>query len=172
MRDARALPVIIAAIICAAVFKLLLLDIVRVEGHSMEPTLRPGQVIYVSRLAFGLQLPLVGGYLVRWGAPRDGDVVLFRNPLDGVLVVKRCVGVQGDPVSVENRVLRVDATRLRLTAREAARFAGVRSVPTGTVFAAGDNPSISEDSRIYGFISVDRLQGKVMFIPPARPSHD
>lgn len=55
----------------------------RVVGRSMEPALVEGDWV-----------------LVRSGAPRDGDVVVFREPDSGVLAVKRVAGEPGESVQI------------------------------------------------------------------------
>jgi len=52
---------------------------VAVEGHSMEPTLSPGDRLLVLRAR----------------RPRPGDVVAVRDPRDGRVLVKR-IGALGD----------------------------------------------------------------------------
>lgn len=132
----------------------------------MEPTFRPGQILFVDRWTFGAQVPFFNFYLVRWHSPTHGELVLFLNPNDGLLVVKRCVGLQGDPIKVENDIMHIGATAVHVTPSEAAYFASYTSVPKGTIFALGDNRPISEDSRAYGFIPVRHLLGGVMLSVP------
>jgi len=55
----------------------------------MEPAIRDGSVLVVSRISYGLQLPS-NKYLLRWGQPKKGEVVVFYTP-SGELAVKRCV---------------------------------------------------------------------------------
>ena len=154
---------VLGAVALMLVLRVLLLDVVRVEGHSMEPTLHPGEVLLVSRWSYGLQSPFFNDYLFLWHRPQPGDIVVFQNPLDGVLVVKRCVALEGEPIQVENDIMHIGNTTVRLTSSEAKRFAGYVSVPPGTIFVLGDNRAISEDSRVYGFIPISRLVGRVVF---------
>jgi signal peptidase I len=81
-----------AAFITALLLKSFALDIMLVEGSSMEPALWPGQAVMVNRLAYGVRGPFQtnGGsrYLVRWNIPSESDVVVFWTPL-GELAVKR-----------------------------------------------------------------------------------
>ena len=74
----------------AAIIKLFLFDFIIAEGNSMEPAIHSGSVLVVNRLQYGLRLPGQPGYLVRWAAPRQGDVVVFHSPLGGI-AVKRCI---------------------------------------------------------------------------------
>jgi len=79
---------ILAAFAAAIIIKLFLFDFVFADGISMEPAIRDGSVLVVNRLQYGLRFPGQPGYLVRWAAPRQGDVVVFYTPL-GNIAVKR-----------------------------------------------------------------------------------
>ncbi|HEX9298039.1 MAG TPA: signal peptidase I [Polyangiaceae bacterium] len=78
----------------------------QVLSASMLPTLEPGDVIAVNKLAYGLRLPLVRHTL---GArfPRRGDIVIFRNPVAGAQpehIVKRIIGLPGDRITMEGNL--------------------------------------------------------------------
>lgn len=163
MKTKSVFAIVSVAVVLAFLLKILLLDVMRVQGGSMEPTLRPGVVLFVNRWAFGIQAPFVNYYLLGWGGPKRNDLVVFENPLDGVLVVKRCIGLQGDLIRVENKTLIVGNRTIPITKKEARRFENYTEVPPQTIFALGDNVKVSEDSRVYGFIPIRRLLGKVMF---------
>lgn len=166
MRTRSVLMPVLAAVVLMLLLRVILLDVVRVQGHSMEPTLHPGEVLFVSRWTYGLQTPFFNDYLMLWHQPRRGDLVVFQNPLDGVLVVKRCVALEGDRIRVENNTMHIGKTTVQLTKSEARRFERYVSVPPGTVFVLGDNRAISEDSREYGFVPISRLIGRVIFRLP------
>jgi signal peptidase I len=78
---------------CIAVFmKLFLFDFMIAEGHSMVPSIQPGTVLVVNKIAYGLRLPWGQRYLVRWSLPKAGDVVIFYTP-QGEIAVKRCAEI-------------------------------------------------------------------------------
>ena len=90
-----------------------LADHYRVPSGSMEPTVHVGDRIVVSKLAYGLRLPLTETYLIRYGAPARGDVVVIEPPDDeskhatdsdiiGSVLLKRVVAVAGDLVEVRS----------------------------------------------------------------------
>ncbi|GBU29520.1 hypothetical protein R84B8_03092 [Treponema sp. R8-4-B8] len=79
---------VLFAILAALFLKLFIFDFIIARGHSMEPTIRDGAVLVVSRINYGLQLPS-NKYLLRWGQPKKGEVVVFYTP-SGELAVKRC----------------------------------------------------------------------------------
>lgn len=84
---------IIMAFLAALIIKFFICDLMIAEGHSMVPTIKPGKILLVCKIYYGLRLPGSGIYLVRWGVPRKGHVVVFYTPF-GDLAVKRC----GDPL--------------------------------------------------------------------------
>jgi signal peptidase I len=92
LRPARAIIIALAAVLF---IKLFLLDLMITQGRSMMPALEPGAVLVVNKAAYGLRFPGLGFYLCRWGAPREGDMVVFYTPLDE-RAVKRCSRVEND----------------------------------------------------------------------------
>ena len=59
-----------------SIIRLSVLNVMRVEGHSMEPTLRQSQIILVNRLSYGIILLFSDRYLLMWRKPQIGDVVV------------------------------------------------------------------------------------------------
>ena len=86
-------PIILAAAVIF-ILKLFVFDFIVAQGQSMEPSIKSGTVLIVSRLRYGLQIPLKQGYLIRWSKPKAGEVVVFYTPM-GELAVKRCVIIEG-----------------------------------------------------------------------------
>jgi len=80
---------VLGAFAAALIIKLFLFDFILAEGNSMEPAIHSGSILVVNRLQYGLRFPGQTGYLVRWAAPRKGDLVVFYAP-SGDLAVKRC----------------------------------------------------------------------------------
>ena len=83
---------VIGALMAAMVMKFFILDIMIAEGHSMAPAIRPGNVLLVCRVFYGVRLPGSESYLVRWRVPREGDIVVFYTPLEEI-AVKRCAEI-------------------------------------------------------------------------------
>lgn len=81
----------------------------KIPSESMQPTLEVGDHIYVSKFAYGYSrhslpfglhnLPLPDGKILS-RLPKRGDVVVFRNPNNGTVMIKRTVGLPGDEVQV------------------------------------------------------------------------
>ena len=83
---------IVGAFFVAFFVKFFLLDFMVAEGHSMTPAIRPGTVLLVCRVFYGVRLPWSGTYVLQWRTVREGDVVVFFTP-HGDIAVKRCVEI-------------------------------------------------------------------------------
>ncbi|GHV81515.1 hypothetical protein AGMMS49991_00730 [Spirochaetia bacterium] len=69
--------------------KCFLFDFMVADGRSMVPAIRPGTILMINRLAYGVHLPWSNSYLARWSLPKTGEVLIFFTP-QGTLAVKRC----------------------------------------------------------------------------------
>lgn len=94
--------VLLASLAGMVLVRSTLVDLNRVGSASMMPSLLPGDRVLVNRLAYGLKVPLTRYWILSWGNPRRGDVVVFDAPVAERLFVKRVVGVPGDTVVVLN----------------------------------------------------------------------
>jgi len=88
-RTGQAGKAIFWAFITALVMKFFLFDFMITEGLSMTPAIKPGSILLVYRIYYGIRKPGAGKYLVRWRQPQKGDIVVFYTPL-GEIAVKRC----------------------------------------------------------------------------------
>ncbi len=81
----------------------------RIPSASMKPTLIEGDFVLVDKYSHGLRLPILG-YRLTPGAPKRGDIVVFRGEVDGESagVIKRIVGLPGDHIKYQNRTLYVN----------------------------------------------------------------
>lgn len=158
----RAVPVraaLVAAVVLALVLvRVLVAEPVRLDGDSMAPVLRSGDVVLVSRI----------------GQPRVGQLLLLRDPTDGSPVVKRLVAVGGQTVEIRDAYLYVDGVRVDEPYVDHSRIDGVyfgpSRVPDGSLFVLGDSRDGSIDSRVFGPVRQDAVTGRVVLRlwPPVR----
>jgi signal peptidase I len=125
-----------------------------IPSGSMEPTLRPGDQVLVSKLAY------------RHGGPHRGDLAVFSAPDTHKVTIKRVVAVGGDRVEILDGVLNVNRRPKRERYVDHSRvdsvYFGPVVVPRGSFFTLGDNRADSHDSRDYGVVPVRSLIGKVL----------
>lgn len=72
-----------------------------IPSGSMIPTLLVHDHILVNKFSYGIRLPFSSSWLVRFDAPKRGDVIVFRSVEDdNIFVVKRVVGLPGDEIQI------------------------------------------------------------------------
>lgn len=115
-----------------------LADINYVPSGSMQPTILPGDVVVIDKLAYDLRVPFTFARLARWADPARGDIVVCFSPEDGTRLVKRIVALPGDTVELREDVLWLNGIRQTYTPL-APDAPGVRDLPaaerTSAVFA-------------------------------------
>lgn len=89
----------------------------KIPSESMQPTLEVGDHLFVSKLTYGAsreslvwplrKLPLPDGRIFA-RQPKRGDVIVFRNPKSGIIMIKRLVGLPGDKIQTEHGRLYVN----------------------------------------------------------------
>jgi signal peptidase I, bacterial type len=165
MKLARSTTVLFFTVILAALaVKLCVLDILRVSGPSMFPSLEQGSILVEFKLAWGIPVPFSNRYLVRWGGPASGDVVIY--PWQDRWVVKRCIATAGTPLVFSSETgysVETGGRTIPLSEEQYQKLKQADRVPEGMIFALGDNMAESRDSRDYGFVSLDSIRGKVLW---------
>lgn len=172
------LQVVLATTITALFVQTWLLRAFVVPSHSMEPTLLAGDHLLINR--FIHRQP---SWLPLQRSIHPGDVVVFRLPGDAdKVLVKRCVAVAGDTVTVRDKDLLVNGSEVfsvQAVFRDphtypSSRFLDQRlrdrdnfgplTVPEGAIFVLGDNRDLSYDSRFWGTVPVDAVLGNARWI--------
>jgi len=148
----------------------------KIPSESMQPTLEVGDHLYVSKYAYGYSkhslpyllhnLPLPEGRIFS-RLPERGDVVVFRNPNSGIVMIKRVVGLPGDRLQVRHGQLYINGAaveRDRLDGRLYREHATKR-VRSVNVFGQS-LPDMEESFVIYERDDTHRLDNTPVFIIP------
>lgn len=100
------------AVLLFLILRTFLIQTFVITSSSMEETLLVGDFLILSKLAYGPQVPFTNARLPGYTTPERGDVVVFRPPHDPDLdVVKRMVGMPGDTIRMEGKVLYINGQR-------------------------------------------------------------
>ena len=131
---------IFESLLFALVFALLLrtffIEPFKIPTRSMVPTLLEGDQLFVTKLSYGIRLPFLDRYVVRFAEPKRGDVVVFAFPSKDAAehlmrthsqcmspasaagekdYIKRIIGVEGDVVEVIEQTVIVNGSPITST---------------------------------------------------------
>lgn len=149
----------------------------KIPSASMLPTLQTGDHLLINKLRYGIRIPLLDIWLVRYAEPQFDDVVVFEFPLKrSENYVKRVIAGPGEVVEIRNKQVFVNGEPRD---SEHAYFAegkdgplddGLRdnygpvTVPSAHLFVLGDNRDRSYDSRFWGFLPVEEVEGEAVVV--------
>ena len=165
------------ALVIALIVRTLFLQAFKIPSGSMENTLLVGDHIFVNKFVYGYHVPFTKGRILAFTTPKRGDIVVFVFPEDPSKdFIKRVIGTPGDVVEIRQKTVYINGVPL---AEKYTRFADGKDsdgfvrgrdnmppvrVPPGKLFMMGDNRDRSYDSRFWGFVDMDAVIGKAMFI--------
>lgn len=101
------------AFVLFLVVRTFLVEAFKIPTSSMERTLLAGDFLLVNKAVYGAEVPATGLRLPALEEPQRGDVIVFHPPHEPRKnYVKRIVGVPGDTLRMERKVLFVNGRAL------------------------------------------------------------
>jgi len=188
------------AILLALFIRTFVIQAFKIPSGSMKPTLIIGDHLLVNKFSYGIRIPLIDRFLIQFNKPKRGDILVFKWPKDESKdFIKRVIGIEGDVIEIKNDILYINGEKVvtEYIAKyndndisEADRYEeflvgtkhyildqyvkyedfGPVTVPENTVFVMGDNRDNSQDSRYWGFVSLNKIKGKALIIYWSWPS--
>ena len=151
LRSTLGMLITVAAV--AVLVAVLLLPVLQIYGHSMQPTLSEGEIV-VSLKGSDFQ---------------TGDVVAFYY--NNKILVKRVIANSGEWVDIDDdgRVyvnsVQIDEPYISEFALGECNIELPYQVPDSRIFVMGDNRAVSVDSRStsVGCVSGEQIVGKIVF---------
>ena len=147
----------------------------QVEGSSMVPTLMPGECVLTNNMTYSHFDS--GGYFQQigkssshqnnkvflFGAPKRGDIVVFKYPHDlSRHFVKRVIATPGDQITIENGIVSVNEEVIYepyINAQSSTSNMAPLILHAEEYFVLGDNRQSSNDSRAWGPIKNEHIVG-------------
>lgn len=174
---------IIAAFLIASIIQSQLFALTEVNMTSMMDTLVQGDKLIMSKLAYASNEPQrgdiiiflrdesVNGVIGRMGIYISDVALKLKGDFRRNRLIKRVIGIPGDKVEIRNNVLYINDEPV--TEDYARVDPGLGIVPNGSMdplvvqkgqlFVLGDNRGQSMDSRNFGVIDMEWVEGKAIF---------
>lgn len=165
---AELLRTAIIVTILAYTIRLFIIQPFIVDGLSMNPVFHNNDYLLVDKISYKLD------------QPQRGDIIVFKYPKNtAVNYVKRIIGLPGEKVVIENGdvtiinkdnpngiklnepYIRTQDTTFVSTFNNRENPRAEFAVPEGDYFVMGDNRQESSDSREWGFLSKEKIIGRV-----------
>src|SRR6202165_2795426 len=135
---------------------------VHVEGLSMYATLDDNDYLIANKIDYRLH------------SPQRGDIIILRPPTDNSKdFIKRIIAMPGERLLISDGIVYINGHKLDepylpeawVTLNNWTGPGGPDGtvVPANNYFVMGDNRNRSQDSRTFGFISRDRIDGRAWF---------
>lgn len=148
----------IIIVICVVLFRTFIATPVVVDGPSMDPTLKNGQLLILEKIDKNY---------------KRMDIVVVKTKIDGSKerLVKRIIGLPGEIIEYKHDKLYVNGKIVKdqfssITDRfSIEEIYNTKKIPEGYYFVMGDNRNVSLDSRDkrVGFIKKNEIVGKAVF---------
>lgn len=179
---------LIIAFFLAIFIRTFIIQAYKIPSGSDEPTLLVGDHILVDKLIYGLRMPesafgleipgiTTGRFLFHIEPVHRQDMIVLVFPPDRTKdFIKRVVAIGGDTVQVKNgRVWvngkAIDDPHAHLEVSDLERLPsnprdnyGPVTVPPGKLFVMGDNRDRSYDSRFWGYVDENDVEGRAMVV--------
>lgn len=173
------ISVFFAALIIGIIITSEVFTIAEVSNVSMQNTLVAGDKIYIDKTAYWNKLPRrgdivvflkgesLGGFFNKLKITYGDFYLRFIPEMRENRLIKRIIGLPGDILEIKDgkiyiNYIEVEESYIKGTTL-AFRAQGKITVPTGTVFVMGDNRENSNDSRNFGFVELDSIEGRALF---------
>ena len=179
---------VLFAIVIALIIRYYFITPTEIKQKSMNPTLIENEKGILSRINRTKRIRYKRGDIVTFEEPDEIKNQSISDPvakytdknnsiihrfihnvleLNKINYIKRVIAIEGDTIKIENGKVFVNNEELKEeyleygTTTDRARFNEL-TVPEGYVFVMGDNRNQSYDSRNFGCIPVNRIEGKVV----------
>lgn len=134
-----------------------------VDGVSMDPTLKDGDRIIIQKTRELQRYNLIT--FEPKGQPEKSFVKrVIGLPGDAIQVVENTLYLNGDrPFTIGSEELPDGTLKVSIASEVQYALSGLTEIPEDHYFVLGDNRAQSNDSRSFGLISTNQIEGIVVF---------
>ncbi len=165
---------LIVALILAFFIRSFVVQAFKIPSGSMLQTLQIGDHLLVTKFAYGVKIPFTNTMILEREGPKHGDIIVFEFPEDPSKdFIKRVIGVPGDVIEIRDKKLFLNGVEQQESYIQHVDSSssvprrdnfGPVMVPENKYFVMGDNRDESYDSRFWGFVERDTIEGKALIL--------
>lgn len=142
----------IIIILTVVIIRLYIITPVRVQGTSMDTTLKQGEILLLEKYDKNYE---------------RFDIVVIKEGNERI--IKRIIGMPGESIKIIDGIIYINGEKIEdeyassITNDFSLEKFELETIPENTYFVLGDNRIVSKDSRILGPIKKENIQGKVIY---------
>lgn len=146
------IPITILICICSILFNMFFYQLAFVNGNSMFPTMKDGQLLIIDKIS-------------STETYKRGDIIIF--DVDGKKLIKRLVALPGETVQIKNNDIYINDNKIEdyvdIDMEDIGCLENTITLNKDEYVFLGDNRNNSSDSRKYGPIKKEKIIGKIIF---------
>ena len=142
----------IIIILTVVIIRLYIITPVRVQGTSMDTTLKQGEILLLEKYDKNYE---------------RFDIVVIKEGNERI--IKRIIGMPGESIKIIDGIIYINGEKIEdeyassVTNDFSLEKFELETIPENTYFVLGDNRIVSKDSRILGPIKKENIQGKASY---------
>jgi signal peptidase I len=123
------LKIIVLSVLVAIICKVFLFQFYAIPSDSMSGSLLKDDKILVSKISYGCKL---GAFRMPGFAIERGDIVVFRSPVADKYLVKRCIGLPGERLSIIHKIVYINNKSIKQPDSSLSKYY-VRTIRAGAI---------------------------------------
>lgn len=170
---------ILGSIIIVAIVNTEVLASAKVQQESMENTLYNDEKLIVDKVSYNFTAPKREDIIIFFDNDEKGNILeegyeylkeiasISYNTDTRTRLVKRVIGIPGDEIDIKDGYVYLNGSILEELYVKGETYSRDKEFPIkveeDTVFVLGDNREVSNDSRNFGLVKINQIEGKAVF---------
>ena len=179
-REIRGLIItILVSILLLSIFNTKVFAMAKVQQKSMENTLYNDEMLLVDKLSYNFSEPKRGDIIIFLKDEEKGsffeesymflkEVISLKNISDNrTRYIKRVIGIEGDEVNISGGFVYINGEKIDESYIKGDTNSREIDFPIvvgeNELLVLGDNREVSKDSRNFGLIKINQVEGQAIF---------
>lgn len=170
---------ILGSIIIVAIVNTGVIASAKVQQESMENTLYNDEKLIVDKVSYNFTAPKREDIIIFFDNDEKGNILeegyeylkeiasISYNTDTRTRLVKRVIGIPGDEIDIKDGYVYLNGSILEELYVKGETYSRDKEFPIkveeDTVFVLGDNREVSKDSRNFGLVKINQIEGKAIF---------